>query len=125
MSGSESFTRRSTACLSSSAAPWCAGLKELSYEQAARATRSQRAHTLRGRLYRGRQRLEVRLRARGLPMSAILPLGTPAIRLLAPVTPALVEATVQLSSKWFTIGPWSSGPGRRRFIFSLKELSEP
>jgi len=85
-------------------------LEELSYEQAARQL-GVNEPTLRGRLHRGRQRLEARLRARGLSVGAILPLGTPATRLLTPVSHALVEATVQLASKWFTVGALVIGAG--------------
>jgi hypothetical protein len=85
-------------------------LEELSYEQAARQL-SINEPTLRGRLHRGRQRLEARLRARGISLGTILPLGTPATRLLAPVSHALVEATVQLASKWFTVGALAIGAG--------------
>ena len=99
-------------------------LEELSYEQAARRL-GVNEPTLRGRLHRGRQRLKSRLRARGISVETALPLGTPATRLLAPVSQALVEGTVQLASKWFTLGAWSSGPGRRQFICLLKESFQP
>ncbi len=85
-------------------------LEELTYQQAARQL-GVNEPTLRGRLHRGRQELAARLRARGFSVGAILPLGRPATWLLPPVSPALVEATVQLASKWFTFGALVIGAG--------------
>ncbi len=85
-------------------------LEELTYEQAAQRLGINEP-TLRGRLHRGRQRLGARLRARGSSVETVLPLGTPAARLLAPVSQALVEETVQLASKWFTLGALVIGAG--------------
>ena len=85
-------------------------LEELSYDQAARQL-GVNEPTLRGRLHRGRQRLKARLRARGLSLRAILPLDAASTRLLAPVSHAFVEATVQLASKWFTVGILVIGAG--------------
>ncbi len=78
-------------------------LEELSYQQAAREL-GVNEPTLRGRLHRARQRLEARLRARGIARDAILPLGPRATPLLATASPALVEGTVQLVSRWSALG---------------------
>lgn len=85
-------------------------LEELTYEQAARQL-GVNEPTLRGRLHRGRQELESRLRARGLSVGAILPPNSPSAGLLWPVSQPLVEATVQLASKWFTLGALVIGAG--------------
>jgi len=85
-------------------------LEELSYEQAARQL-GVNEPTLRGRLHRSRQRLEARLRARGISLGTMLPMSSSATRLLAPVSHALVEATVQLASKWSAVGALVIGAG--------------
>ncbi len=85
-------------------------LEALSYKQTARRLGINEP-TLRGRLHRGRQRLKARLRARGIGVETALPLGTPSTGLLAPVSHALVEGTVQLASKWFTVGALVIGSG--------------
>jgi RNA polymerase sigma factor (sigma-70 family) len=85
-------------------------LEELTYEQAARQL-GVNEPTLRGRLHRGRQQLKARLQARGVSGGAILPMDAPATSLLVPVSHALVEATVQLASKWFTLGCLVIGAG--------------
>jgi hypothetical protein len=85
-------------------------LEELTYVEAARRLGVSEP-TLRGRLHRARRRLETRLRARGLAPEAILPLWAVPGRCLLQVPPALVEGTIQLASKWQTLGRLVVGTG--------------
>jgi RNA polymerase sigma factor (sigma-70 family) len=76
-------------------------LEQQSYEQAARLLGTSEP-TLRGRLHRGRQKLEARLRARGFSTADALVLVGPKA---GPVLPgALVDSTVLLAQRFSAVG---------------------
>ena len=76
-------------------------LEQQTYEQAARQLGTSEP-TLRGRLHRGRQKLEARLRARGFSLTDALVLvgreAGPTLR------PALVDSTVLLAQRFSVVG---------------------
>lgn len=85
-------------------------LEERSYQQAAGLLGVSES-TLRGRLHRGRKRLESRLRAQGFSLECCLPPGASARPLLQQLAPSIVRATVQLGVKWQTLGSLAGQTG--------------
>jgi RNA polymerase sigma factor (sigma-70 family) len=76
-------------------------LEQMTYEQAARHLGTTEP-ALRGRLYRGRQKLEARLRARGFSTTDALVLVGP--KTVPVLHPALVDSTVLLAGRFSTVG---------------------
>jgi RNA polymerase sigma factor (sigma-70 family) len=86
------------------------GLQGQSYDLAARRL-GLRESTLRGRLYRARQRLESRLRRRGILPSIVARLLEPNGWPRTPLSSSLVESTTQFAVRWSTLSGLLDGAG--------------
>ena len=85
-------------------------LEGLSYDLAARRLGVSEP-TLRGRLHRARKRLAARLRARGILSSVFARLTEPACLNVPSLPDSLVEATIQLASRWSSVSGLLVGAG--------------
>jgi RNA polymerase sigma factor (sigma-70 family) len=92
-------------------------LEQMTYEQAARHLGTSEP-ALRGRLYRGRQKLEARLRARGFSTTDALVLVGP--KTVPVLHPALVDSTVLLAGRFSTVG----GPVTGAVALSVLSLAQ-
>jgi RNA polymerase sigma factor (sigma-70 family) len=85
-------------------------LEGQSYDLAARRL-GVRESTLRGRLHRARQRLEVRLKRRGLLAPLAARLVEPGGLALPPLPSSLVESTTQFAARWSMVSGLLVGAG--------------